>query len=105
MAKSAFHTELQEAVQQRHSKLHPFTDAWVSGGLSREILGEWVKQHFHYVGHFSQWCGNIFANGPDATVNRFLVENIMEEEGFVEEHGFPATKHVDLLLDFVTNQL
>lgn len=100
MAKSAFHTELQEAVQQRHSKLHPFTDAWVSGGLSREILGEWVKQHFHYVGHFSQWCGNIFASCTDAGVNRFLVENIMEEEGFVEEHGFPATKHVDLLLDF-----
>jgi pyrroloquinoline-quinone synthase len=100
MAKNAFRQALQDAVEQRHSKIHPFSDAWVQGALDRAVLGEWVKQHYHYVGHFSQWCGNIFANCGDETVSSFLVENIMEEEGFVEEHGFPAAKHIDLLLDF-----
>ena len=100
MPKSSFHKALQDTVEQRHSKIHPFSEAWVTGGLNRQILGEWVKQHYHYVGHFSQWCGAIFANCTDEATNHFLVENIMEEEGFVEEGGFPAAKHVDLLLDF-----
>ncbi len=100
MAKSAFRTALRDMVEQRHSKIHPFSEAWVTGGLNRQILGEWVTQHYHYVGHFSQWCGAIFASCQDEETNHFLVENIMEEEGFVEEGGFPAAKHVDLLLNF-----
>jgi pyrroloquinoline-quinone synthase len=100
MPRSAFRQALQDAVEQRHSKVHPFSDAWVSGGLNREILGEWVKQHYHYVSHFSQWCGSIYAHSSDEATNKFLVENIMEEEGHVEEGGFPAAKHVDLLLNF-----
>lgn len=100
MAKSAFRQALQDAVEQRHSKAHPFSEAWVSGGLNRQILGEWTKQHYHYVSHFAQWCGIIFGNCDDEDANRFLVENIAEEEGFLEEGGFPAVKHVKLLLDF-----
>jgi len=100
MAKSAFRQALQDTVEQRHSKIHPFSDAWVSGALSREILGEWTKQHYHYVSHFAQWCGFIFGNCTDDDANHFLVENIAEEEGFLEEGGFPAVKHVKLLLDF-----
>ena len=100
MPKQDFHKALREAVEQRHSKVHPFSEAWVTGALNRQILGEWVKQHYHYVGHFSQWCGAIFARCDDEESNHFLVENIMEEEGFVEEGGFPAAKHVELLLDF-----
>jgi pyrroloquinoline-quinone synthase len=100
MAKSAFRQALQDAVEQRHSKAHPFSEAWVSGALSRQILGEWTKQHYHYVSHFAQWCGVIFGNCDDDDANHFLVENIAEEEGFLEEGGFPAIKHVKLLLDF-----
>lgn len=100
MPRSDFRQALRDAVEQRHSKIHPFSDAWVSGRLNREILGEWVKQHYHYVSHFSQWCGSIYANCSDESTNKFLVENIMEEEGHVEEAGFPAAKHVDLLLNF-----
>ena len=100
MAKSAFRQALQDAVEQRHSKAHPFSEAWVSGALNRQILGEWTKQHYHYVSHFAQWCGIIFGNCGDEDANHFLVENIAEEEGFFEEGGFPAVKHVKLLLDF-----
>jgi pyrroloquinoline-quinone synthase len=100
MLKGAFHQALRDAVEQRHSKIHPFSDAWVSGGLNRQILGEWVKQHYHYVSHFSQWCGSIYAHCDDEATREFLVENIMEEEGHVAEGGFPAARHVNLLLDF-----
>ena len=100
MSQGDFHQALRDAVEQRHSKAHPFSEAWVSGGLNRQILGEWVKQHYHYVSHFPQWCGSIYAHSDDAATNAFLVENIMEEEGHVAEGGFPAAKHVNLLLDF-----
>lgn len=100
MAKSTFRQQLEESIQQRHSKIHPWSDAWVSGRLNRELLGEWVKQHFHYVSHFPWWCGNVYAHCPHQDVRDFLVENIMEEEGKIAEAGFPAIKHTDLLLDF-----
>jgi pyrroloquinoline-quinone synthase len=100
MAKSAFRREIESAIQQRHSKIHPFSEAWVSGGLTKQLLGEWVKQHFHYVSHFPWWCGRVYADAEDQETRAFLVENVMEEEGFAEEGGFPAAKHTDLLLDF-----
>lgn len=100
MPKSAFRQALQDTVEQRHSKVHPFSDAWVSGTLNRHILGEWTKQHYHYVSHFAQWCGIIYANCQDEDASHFLVENIAEEEGLIEEGDYPAIKHVELLLDF-----
>ena len=100
MANRPFRQALKDAVEQRHSKIHPFSEAWVNGDLNRDILGEWVKQHYHYVSHFPQWCGSIYANSDDEIANHFLVENMMEEEGFVAEGGFEPAKHVDLLLDF-----
>ena len=100
MAKSPFRLALEEAVNQRHSAVHPWSEAWQSGKLDRRMLGEWVKQHYHYVSHFSQWCGSIYANCDDEATREFLVENIMEEEGHVAEGGFPAARHVNLLLDF-----
>ena len=100
MSKSAFRQALEAAIQQRHSKVHPWSDAWVNGRLSRELLGEWTKQHFHYVSHFSEWLATVFGNCPADDVRRFLAENIFEEEGFAAGQGFPAVRHTDLLLDF-----
>jgi pyrroloquinoline-quinone synthase len=100
MAKSEFRLALEAAIQQRHSKVHPWSDAWVSGRLDRRLLGEWTKQHYHYVSHFSSWLATVFGNCQHEDVRRYLAENIMEEEGFVGDAGFPAVKHTDLLLDF-----
>ena len=47
MAKSAFRQALEEAIEQRHSAVHPWSEAWTSGKLNRRLLGEWVKQHYH----------------------------------------------------------
>jgi pyrroloquinoline-quinone synthase len=87
-----FRTELENAVNSRHSRLNPFTEQWVNGGLSRDQLGQWVCQHYQYVGQFSQWCAAVYAGCPDSDARDFLLENIVEEEGGV--------KHVDLLIRF-----
>ncbi|MEZ5669092.1 MAG: iron-containing redox enzyme family protein [Alphaproteobacteria bacterium] len=100
MAKSAFREKVEAAIQGRHSKVHPWSEAWVTGGLNRELLGEWAKQHYHYVHHFPWWCGTVYANAPDQQIREFLLENMMEEEGFVGEEGFPQVKHTDLLIEF-----
>ena len=64
MTKSAFRQALEDAIEQRHSAVHPWSEAWTSGKLDRRLLGEWVKQHFHYVSHFSEWLGAVYADCP-----------------------------------------
>ncbi len=100
MPKSEFRLELEAAVQRRHSSRHPWSEAWVSGQLDRRLLGEWVKQHYHFVSHAAEWLATIFANCPHQDVRDFLLENIGEEEGMIGQAGFPAARHAKLLLDF-----
>ena len=100
MAASPFRQALEDAIKQRHSAVHPWSEAWTSGKLNRALLGEWVKQHFHYVSLFSQWLGAVYANCPHAEVQQFLLENIAEEEGMVGNGDFAPVRHAELLLDF-----
>lgn len=100
MSKSTFRTALEDAVNQRHSSAHPWSEAWSSGKLNRELLGEWVKQHYHYVSHFAEWLATVYGNCPHADVQRFLLENIAEEDGFAGTGDFAPARHPDLLLDF-----
>ena len=100
MAASAFLHALEEAVTQRHSAQHPWSDAWASGKLDRRILGEWVKQQYHFVRHFSEWIAAIYANCPHQDVQQFLLENVAEEEGLIGSGDFAPVRHTDLLLEF-----
>ncbi len=100
MANSAFRTALEDAINQRHSAVHPWSEAWYSGKLNRELLGEWVKQHYHYVSHFSEWLATVYGNCPHWEVQHFLLENVAEEDGFVGSGNFAPVRHADLLLDF-----
>lgn len=100
MSKSAFRAALEDAIAQRHSAVHPWSEAWTSGKLTRPLLGEWVKQHYHYVSHFSEWLGMVYANCPHWDVQHFLLENMTEEEGFVGSADFAPVRHSELLLDF-----
>ena len=100
MAKSAFRQALEEAIEQRHSAVHPWSEAWTSGKLNRRLLGEWVKQHYHYVSHFAEWVAVVYAHCPHPEVQHFLLENVTEEEGFVGMHGAAPVRHSDLLLEF-----
>ena len=89
---SPFRTQLEHAVNARHSRMNPFTEKWVNGELTRAQLGQWVCQHYQYVSQFSQWCAVVFGGCPDPDARDFLLENIIEEES--------GTKHVDLLIRF-----
>jgi pyrroloquinoline-quinone synthase len=100
MAKSAFRQALEDAIKQRHSAVHPWSEAWTSGKLNRHLLGEWVKQHYHYVSQFAQWLGTVYGACPHWDVQEFLLENIVEEEGMAAQGGFEAVRHSKLLLDF-----
>lgn len=88
-----FRTQLEQAVAGRHSQQHPFSKLWMEGKLTKEQFGEWVRQHYHYVGHFSEWLGTMFGDCPDQDVRDFLLQNMWEEE-------LAATRHTDLLLRF-----
>ena len=87
-----FRARLEEAVRGQHSQMHPFTDAWVNGQLTRRQLGEWARQHYHYVGKFSQWCGTVYGRCPDQEARDFLLENMWEEE--------MGNRHSELLIRF-----
>ena len=102
MAKSAFRAALEDAINQRHSAVHPWSEAWTSGKLDRRLLGEWVKQHYHYVSHFAEWVAAVYANCPHQDVQHFLLENVTEEEGLVGMGGAAPVRHSDLLLEFGT---
>ena len=73
MAKSAFRLALEDAIEQRHSAVHPWSEAWL---------------------------GAVYARCPDWDVQHFLLENITEEEGFVGSGDFAPVRHSELLLEF-----
>lgn len=100
MAKSEFRREVEEAIQQRHSKVHPWSEAWVSGRLDRRLLGEWTKQHYHYVDPTVRLYGRILANCPDPEARALILESLNEEEGILGTDEFKPAKHAELLLDF-----
>jgi len=87
-------------VAQRHSALHPWSEAWAAGKLDRRILGEWVKQQYHFVRHFAEWVAVVYASGPPQDVQQFLLENIAEEEGLIGSGEFAPVRHTELLLEF-----
>jgi pyrroloquinoline-quinone synthase len=89
---SPFRTELESAVNARHSRMNPFTERWVKGELSRPQLAAWACQHYQYVSQFARWCATVYGDCTDADARDFLLENIVEEES--------GTKHVDLLIRF-----
>jgi len=100
VAKSAFRLALEEAVAQRHSAQHPWSDAWATGQLDRRIFGEWAKQQYHFVRHFAEWLAVVYANCPHQDVQQFLLENIAEEEGLIGSGDFAPIRHAELLLEF-----
>ena len=90
--KSSFRTKLEAAANRRHSSVHPFTEKWERGELSREQLAGWASQHYQYVSQFSRWCAAVYAECPHEDARDFLLENIIEEDS--------GTKHVELLIRF-----
>ena len=92
MVASTFREEMENAIKGKHSQMHPFTERWVKGELTRPMLGFWAAQHYHYVGKFSRWLGAVLSECPYEDVRDFLLENMWEEE--------MGTRHTDMLIHF-----
>ncbi|MGH9068604.1 MAG: TenA family transcriptional regulator [Acidimicrobiales bacterium] len=90
--KSEFRQALEAAVAGKHSQSSPFSVAWSEGRLTRDHFAYWVAQHLHYVGHFSEWLGAMFADCPHKDARDFLLANMWEEE--------MGTPHTELLIRF-----
>jgi pyrroloquinoline-quinone synthase len=88
-----FSAELEQTVQNRHSRAHPFTERWVRGGLTRNQLGQWAIQQWHFIGNFSQYMAGVYARCPEREVRDYLLENMWEEE-------LAATRHSEYLVRF-----
>ena len=90
---SEFQTRLEAARAPSHGGMHPFSRAWVEGGLSREQLGRWAIQHHYYIDLIPQQFAFLFSRLPDLDARLFLLENLLGEED-------PKGRHPDLLVRF-----
>jgi pyrroloquinoline-quinone synthase len=94
MVATTFATEMLQTVQRRHCERHPLTEAWVRGELSREQLGKWATEHYHYTKDLYFFCGRILANCPVPAGRAMELDNLADEEN-------PDDVHNDQLLDFI----
>lgn len=90
---SEFQSQLETARKPTHSGMHPFTQAWVDGNLTKEQLGRWAVQHYYYIEPIAQQFAMLFSRLPDLDARTHMLENLLGEED-------PNGRHPDLLLEF-----
>ncbi|HEY7066884.1 MAG TPA: iron-containing redox enzyme family protein [Chloroflexota bacterium] len=95
MVATAFRDEMVAMVRRRHCVTHPLTDAWAEGKLSREQLGLWAVEHYHYTSDLWRFIGRILGNCPVPAARAVELDNLADEEN-------PEDVHNDQLLDFIT---
>lgn len=88
-----FQKRLEAARRPTHSGMHPFSQAWIEGRLTREQLGRWATQHYYYIEPIAQQFALLYSRLPDLDARQFLLENLIGEED-------PKGRHPDLLLRF-----
>ena len=90
MAKSAFRLALEEAIEQRHSAVHPWSEAWTSGKLDRRLLGERRGQLAVGLGERRRPVGDQLADlappPPERLPDRVLVYSDDGEAAAVAAH-------------------
>jgi pyrroloquinoline quinone (PQQ) biosynthesis protein C len=94
MVATSFANEMVQMVQRRHCVRHPLTEAWVRGDLSREQLGRWGIEHYHYTKDLYFFIGRILSNCDVPEGRAIELENLAEEED-------PEDMHNQQLLDFI----
>ena len=94
MVATTFRDEMLDLVRRRHCERHPLTEAWVRGELSREQLGRWATEHYHYTKDLWFFIGRILGNCPVPAARAMELENLAEEENEEDAHN-------QQLLDFI----
>ncbi len=93
MAVATLRDEIRAAVESRHSRNHPYYQLWREGKLSREAIGGWVQEHYHFTKDIPWLIGPLMSEVPYADVRALFRENIDEEMD-------PRDPHIDILLRF-----
>jgi pyrroloquinoline-quinone synthase len=96
MTKPEFKDALARARQQRHSGLHPFSEAIAAGAYSRQQLGFWATQHYYYIEMIPQQFGHFFCRLPDLDARLLMLENLVGEE----MPDNPSKRHPELMIKF-----
>ncbi|HZS00309.1 MAG TPA: iron-containing redox enzyme family protein [Chloroflexota bacterium] len=94
MVATSFRNEMVDLVRRRHCVNHPLTEAWASGKLTREQLGLWAVEHYHYTSDLWRFIGRILANCDVAAGRAVELDNMADEEN-------PEDVHNDQLTDFI----
>ena len=94
MVATTFRSEMLDTVRRRHCDRHPLTEAWVRGELSREQLGRWATEHYHYTKDLWFFIGRIISNCPVPAGRAMELDNLADEEN-------PEDVHNQQLLDFI----
>lgn len=96
MNKKEFTAALRNARASRHSGLHPFSQAWAAGELSKAQLGFWAVQHHYYIEQIPQQFAHFFCRLPDLDARLLMLENLIGEE----MPGQPTKRHPELMVQF-----
>ncbi len=93
MVATTFANEMLQTVKRRHCERHPLTEAWVRGELTREQLGKWATEHYHYTKDIFWLSGINLVDMPYADVREMYRQSLAEEMD-------PDEPHIDVLLRF-----
>src|SRR5437870_2398365 len=91
---TTFRDQMLNIVERRHCKRHPLTEAWAKGDLSREQIGRWAVEHYHYTRDLHTFFGRILANCDAQEGRNMELDNLADEQN-------PEDPHNRQLLDFV----
>ena len=91
---ATFRQQMLDVVEERHCKRHPLTDAWAKGELSREQMGRWAIEHWHYTHDLHTFFGRILANCDQQEGRVMELDNLADEQN-------EDDPHTHQLLDFV----
>lgn len=95
MAVATFRQQMLDVVEERHCKRHPLTEAWVRGELSREQIGRWGVEHWHYTHDLHRLIGRILANCDQQEGRNMELDNLADEQNDADPHNRQLLDFID----------
>ena len=77
---------IHEQIATRRLLDHPFYTAWSRGELSREALGTYAEQYYHWVRAFPTWLSATHSNTTDLAARQAILANLVDEEQGTDNH-------------------
>lgn len=92
---TTFRQQMLDVVEDRHCKRHPLTDAWAKGELSREQMGRWAIEHWHYTHDLHTFFGRILANCDQQEGRVMELDNLADEQNEDDPHNRQLLDFID----------